>query len=497
MEGLTNTTILWRGSSGGSIVYGNPPAKCMNLVAKPKSESVELTWKDPDDIIVPGSNNIKWSQTVIVRKIGSAPTDINDGVIAIISNIRNQYEMRPFIDSGLINHTEYFYAAFSCSEDGLYNTESIYTSAIPIPYRVMTISINCSDSNPNTCGSYAVDAINMTPGKHVTEWDEFFGYKPCLFKDGKVVGYLNPNDYTQFENGEAADITSGNAGDVMIEFPRRGVKISKSNDILNVSMTNDPDNPEFTYYAHTRENVRKEYFYVGAYLGYIDSSNKLRSLSGKSLTYSDDSYVLSTMRNGAVNTGTSYFNIGFYQYTFIQAMYLLQYKGNLNSQNAHGFGYCGASNISKSGNTNNKGMMYGSSSDTDHIKLFGIEDLWGNLACVIDGCYMNSDEDLLITSNNNDFGSTNMYKKYNFVADYTGGGYIRTVTRSSETGFIPSNLSGSLSTYFCDHGDHRAGYPAMVGGNYHSGAEAGIFFFSFEYKISATRSETGGRLCYL
>ena len=50
----------------------------------------------------------------------------------------------------------------------------------------------------------------------------------CLFKDGGVVvGYLNPNNYAQFEDGSAADITSGTDGDVMVEFPKMYIKISR------------------------------------------------------------------------------------------------------------------------------------------------------------------------------------------------------------------------------------------------------------------------------
>ena len=52
--------------------------------------------------------------------------------------------------------------------------------------------------------------------------------KPCLFKNGAVVGYLNPDNFAQFADGTAADITSGNNGDVMIEIPKTGYKISKS-----------------------------------------------------------------------------------------------------------------------------------------------------------------------------------------------------------------------------------------------------------------------------
>lgn len=108
------------------------------------------------------------------------------------------------------------------------NSDNLATSISSIgtneeKYRTMTVLIDTTNSNPNTCCSYADDAVNMAVGS--SEWDTFFGHKPCLFKNGEVVKYLNPNDYTKDVDGNDVDITSGDAGDVMIEFPLRGKSI--------------------------------------------------------------------------------------------------------------------------------------------------------------------------------------------------------------------------------------------------------------------------------
>ena len=163
-------------------------------------------------------------------------------------------------------------------------------------YKVMTVVINEADSNPATCCSYADDAVNMQSGASANaQWQEFFGYKPCLFKNGQVVGYLNPNDYSKFEDGSSADITSGDAGDVMIEFPRRGIRSVKDGNTIRISMTDAPNDPDFKYYAHQRGTVSKDAFYIGAYVGtYANNSSetssstsiKIRSLSGHKLVRS-------------------------------------------------------------------------------------------------------------------------------------------------------------------------------------------------------------------
>ena len=52
--------------------------------------------------------------------------------------------------------------------------------------KVMTVVIDQSNSNPETCITYADDAVGMTSGS--SEWDDFFGHYPCLFKNGVEVG---------------------------------------------------------------------------------------------------------------------------------------------------------------------------------------------------------------------------------------------------------------------------------------------------------------------
>ena len=243
---MANNILYSIGGSSGStsIIDKYPPNPVTDFMAEPKSESVQLTWTDPEDLELVDGTVVKWAYTRIVRKAGSVPADINDGTVVINNSIKNQYQTDPYIDHGLTNGTTYYYVAFSVSETSGINTEGPVVEATPITYKIMTVVINEADGNPATCCTYADDAVSMSSGKEATEWADFFGYKPCLFKDGQVVEYLNPNDYTKFENGYLADITSGDAGDVMVEFPRRGVKISKSGDTVTVSMTDDPDNPD-------------------------------------------------------------------------------------------------------------------------------------------------------------------------------------------------------------------------------------------------------------
>lgn len=471
------------------------PKPCYNFTAKATDSCVALKWSDPEDYTTTDGYLVEWASTRIVRKTGSYPVDENDGTVVVTSTTRNQYQSTAFTDSGLTNDTTYYYRAFPCSTDGIYNHEAVQVSAIPIPWKIMTVTLNLANSNPATCGSYADDATSMTSGKTVAAWQEFFGYRPCLFKNGKVVGYLNPDDYTKFVDGSTADITSGSAGDVMIEFPRRGVKISKSGKVVTVSMTNNPNNTDFNYYAHRRGSVDKDYFYLGAYIGYVTGS-KLRSLSGKNPSAN---YTLAQYDTYGKALGTGYGCIGYYQYLYLQVMYTLQYKGSLNSQSVHGQGYSD-SVIHASGGGNTKGLMYGATNTGSVLKIFGIEDLWGNAWQIINNFYVTSGFHIATTTDDTITDTSKYTDRGSFGGSATADGYITDVLGTSETGFIGSygNYKGSGTTYFCDTCSVDAKCVLYVGGC-NAGDGYGIYHLC---AINWTRTgntgeRTGSRLGYL
>ena len=464
------------------------------------NNSIELMWEDPDDYTLADSTTIKWSYTRIVRKTGSYPINECDGTVIIESSVKNQYKTTPFVDTGLTNGTEYYYAAFTCNTYGVFNRKPIHTSGTPIQYRIMTVNINLKNSNPSTCGSYADNANEMHGGKSASEWKDFFGYKPCLFKNGTVVGYLNPDDYTKFEDGSSADITSGNAGDVMIQFPRRGLKISKANNILTVSMTDNPNDTNFTYYAHQRGSTNKDYFYIGAYLAYSNITS-VRSLSGKSPFTNSSPYSLSYMYGVAVKSGTGYGLMSFYQYVFIQAMYILQYRGNCDSQRQHGKGMCGGASHN-TGSGDQSGVMFGDTSkEGKPLKLFGIEDLWGNLEQILNGItitYPNCD---IYTTTDDRITDMSKYENIGRCGSADGfNGYMNECVGNNKFGFLPiyNGTKGSGSTYFCDRVNINCDYSTagfLIGGFWSAADEYGIFYCKVEDQYIETGE--GIRLQYL
>lgn len=476
----------------GSTGSGVKPLNVVNPSLSVGNGNITVLWGDPEDTTIDGTVMAEWQGTKLVYKVGAYPTNVNDGTLAVDNQVKNQYKTTGFTINNLTNGETYYFALFPYSTDGVVNTnEENRLSGSPQAYRVMTVVIDQSNSNPETCITYADDAVGMTAGS--SDWDSFFGHYPCLFKDGAEVGKLNPNDFTKFEDGTDADITSGNAGDVMIAFPKLGYKISTSGDIVTVSMTDNPNAEGYCYLAHTRGTTVKDKFYLGAYKGYVTSS-KLRSLSDKTPTTNT---TIGNFRTQAQANGSGYDQSAFNQLIFRQCMYLLKYK-NLDSQTAVGQGYTNSNSASiATGGTNTKGMDYGETTGKLQMKLFGLEDFWGNVNEFIDGIFSNSSRNILTaTENFNDTGSGYTNRGASGFSSDTGG-YMSKVQGTSEKGFVLKEASGSATTYYCDYGYVYASRLACFGGNWGDGASAGAFRLYVILSASGSNSSISARLMYL
>jgi hypothetical protein len=478
--------------TGGS---GIPPSNVINPSIQVGNGQLTIKWTDPNDTVVDGQTISTWAGTKLLRKAGSFPTDEKDGVVLVDNKVRGAYASTGFVDSGLTNGTTYYYQLFPYDDLGAVNKNTANRlSAAPQPFKIFGIRIDLTNSNPASAVTYTDDAVGMTAGS--SAWDSmpiFKDIKPCVLKNGVVQYYLNPSDFTKKADGSAADITSGNDGDVMIEIPKTGFSITTNGNYIDVKVTDNPNNAAFKYYAHSRaaEGDRQK-LYIGAYKGYKDGSNKLRSLSGKTPTVSQ---TIGTFRTQAQANGSGYGMLSFYPLTLIQCLYLIKYK-NLDSQTALGQGYTGGSAAQSTGATNTAGMCYGSTSTTSRIKLFGIEDFWGNVWEWIDGLFCDSSRNIKTAFQGfNDTGNGYTSRGQGATSDISG--YMSKPQGTSEAGFIAKEVSGSNTTYFADYAGLFAGCLPVFGGDWSYGAGAGAFLLGVICSASDSGSNVGARLMYL
>ena len=366
---------------------------------------------------------------------------------------------------------------------------------------VYGVRIDTTDSNPETACEYTDNAVGMLAahgnngafngGDWLTRYP-FNSIRPCLFKNGAVVGYLNPDNFAQFENGTDADIESGDAGDVMIEIPKFYYKIGRNGNYVEVKIANALM-AGFTDYAFSYKGESKDKFYIGAYLGYKDSNNKLRSLTGKTVT---GNITIGAARTAAQANGAGYEQLSFNKLTALQVLYVVMFK-NLNSQAALGQGYTSASNFRDTGATDEKGMTYGTNtaaSADDTVKFLGIEDFYGNLYQWVDGYVSGNNIVLVADGNFNDTGDGYESHARHGSVSYS---YIKDVEGDNILAFTPKTGGASTTTYYADYGHiGNSAYVPSFGGGYGGGAYAGAFRLVCDYSASSAYPHFGTRLTF-
>ena len=345
------------------------------------------------------------------------------------------------------------------------------------------------------------DAIGMTPGYNGWKDTELMqSIKPCLLKeDGTVNYYIQKDNYTLKEDGNSSTLT-GEDGDVMVEIPLIGYKLWQEDNFQYVSITTAPNKEKdgYCYYAHSLDNEKDcDKIYIGAYLGYRSGNikDKLHSCSG---VYPIGGNNLTRFRNYA-DKGTGYSIVSFFPYTLLQCLYVIVYK-NLNSQVALGQGYTNAEGSTITGGTNSNTFCYGTTSSTQQIKLFGIEDFYGNYGQLLDGLYYDSSNYNIKTDYRNsaftgDDGNNFQFETKSSTIN-SPFGYIREIEGTNTSGFVIKSDKGKNANYYCDYSRLDSSGFCFSGGWYIHNSLAGIFLLYVNGDSSASTIGVGARLMY-
>ena len=361
--------------------------------------------------------------------------------------------------------------------------------------KIYGIRIDMNNLDPESAVTYTDDAIGFyalscdgsTGVCNYGSWKDIitnvFGCRPCLYKDGVNVGYLNPDNYAQYENNTVADITSGSAGEVMVEFKKTWYKYAVSGNILTFQVaTYDRSADGFVCSAFKSMDgnaTEKDYMYYGAYEGYsMAGDNKCHSLSGKNMLNNDWSYTV--YRTNCKALGSSYGMEDWVKRYYILGLLMLITKTR-GIQAAIGDGRCETDSTINSGTMDTKGLFYGLN-DGGHVgvKAFGIENLWGNLWNWCDGIIVLSSSTLRLKEcpPYNDIGSG-----YASIADgVTRGSWLYpTAYKAALNGavIVASSAQSDASLGWCDGVgiDPYALRVTLVSGGFFSGlADAGPFY---------------------
>ena len=346
--------------------------------------------------------------------------------------------------------------------------------------------------------------MNFGGSFHYGNWaNAFFMPRSCMLKfDGTVDYYLNEDDETKKEDGTASDVANINyGGNAMVEWGKIYFGFKGDADGNGYTfIVSDYSDEGIDCYCNIDENKNEiDHFYTPKYFGSNDSSNRLRSISGQSNYVSQTG---TTELSHAKANGNGWSTECYGDWTLIKHLLVLMSK-SLNIQAKYGYGRCSTSNSTAigQGTMNGKGRFWGDSSQTNSVKIFGMENWYGNIWRRIEGYVTNSSGVQLVkmcygtrdgsTADGYSTGGTG-YVSMGTTSGTSGSG-IQTMHVNEKCGVVPKALTGNTSptTYFSDGHWYSNSCYAIVGGYWYNGLPVGAFCSAVNNAVSVADPDIG------
>ena len=518
----------------------NPIGGIQRRRIKRSGSAVSLYWADPDDILVGcgyrdnGTVKVSWESTTIVKKEGSVPTSVTDGTVVVVSDVKNQYEKTPFVDTQS-DSENWYYRAFPKSTAGAYCTETfrnVFEENV-----VYGFVIDETNSDENTSVSYMSDCDNADFERSYMDftndtwvwggWESaFFLPRPCMLKyGGDVDYYLSVNDNTKREDGvTASDVANINyGGNAMMEFPKVFYKATKVDGRIHVWVSNEKWDDGFECWSCLKaDGTYSDHFYMPIYEGYKDSSNRLRSMcpANTKRTYSTTATQEKTYANA---NGEGWSTTLWADEELVRVLGVLMCR-RLNFQLAVSNNIWSSQTSPKInlGAGNTKGMFYGVKTTDASVasKFFGMENWWCHiwrrcqgLNCVNRVVYVKMTKHRLDGSNCDDFITSD--ESADYVNRYINTGvtvcsgsssWITKMNGYTKNGlaaqrfsavFLPIAIGGSETTYYSDGMWSSDGVRGCIlGGSVNNGSIGGLFAICVDRAPSHTVTYLGASLSY-
>lgn len=379
--------------------------------------------------------------------------------------------------------------------------------------------IDSNESDPMEAVTYLEDAVGMKPA-HMNystgtfdygSWeDAFFMPKPCMLKyDGTVNYYLDPNDYSKKEDGTASDVADDTyEGNAMMEWGRDGRQIwykvvPDEDDNTSASIYFSDYKLDEGFHAwsfiNNQGNLVK-HFYTPIYNGSLDSDGKLRSISGKANTdlcqnKTAPQEITAAELNNPDEDKLWYTEV--FSDTLLIDLLLVLMGKSLDTQEVFGNGVVNSGSTAAAmigtGTMDDKGLFFGANDMASGVKVFGIENFWGNQNRRVAGLVSVSralkykltrgTEDGSVATDYNTTGADYLDSGVAFTENQFG--YISGLTFTEDGAMFMSKFTGSNKTYYADYGGVLNGTNyASRGGNCDYGLSDGAFFCSLDYAAS-------------
>ena len=483
------------------------------------TDRVRITVSLPLDTTIDNQTLCSIAGAVIRRKSGSYPEDEFDGDL-----VQNVTENGPIYDTNVVFGNTYYYAAFPYTKQGVYNRNKANRAVVTVVRYayIFGFDLTMSEDDPEDRVVYpsGVDNTSYTPAAmafgsvfNYGDWPsnagELFMPKPCMLNyDGSVAYYLSPSDYTKKADGvTASDVANTSfGGNAMMEWPKIFTKRWTSDGIYHFRCSDIAMDEDWDCWCNYDINDHEiDHFYTPIFFGSL-IGGKLRSISGQSNSVSktaanEISYALANNPTGK----NIWYTENLADRLLIQDLLTMMAKST-NTQSKYGSGRSDSSNTAAigQGTMNTKGLFWGSNDQTSGVKVFGMENWWGNLWRRTAGWInVNGTQKIKITRGTHDGSVATDYNldgaNYLTIAGATpagtSGGYINT-TKGLNYGRLPITASGSATTFECDgwwFNNAQSNY-AVVGGSWDYALLVGGFSVALNRAPSFASADLGAAL---
>lgn len=269
-----------------------------------------------------------------------------------------------------------------------------------------TFTISRTEKEDMSSGrTYSDDAAWLTAGSG--DFDDFFWYSAVLLNTSWVETAEMKQTQGTF-TGTMSNLWNITSWDnVMIKFPRRWIKMTKSWSTITLSITQKPNASWYQYYAFTKGWTAKNQMYLWAYM-WVYNGTDLHSRSWQPVK--SDRYTTprinymdySTAALAANRTWTWYLWESWYMRQYVIALYMMKYWSPYWAdtvgtwRNGSGYWHTTWATDGISGAT----CATDKTSTSWVIRLFWLEDFWWNVDEFLTCCSRSSDK--IYASPNND-----------------------------------------------------------------------------------------------
>lgn len=528
----TSTTFADTGASAtGTYYYAAFPYTTQGVYNRNKANRVVVNEPEPMEVFSAKSVYVSATDTVRVDITAELPSGVAGAVIRKSTTgyptgetdgelFKNITADGTYQDTNVVVGVVYYYAAFPYTSTGAYNRSEANRTSVTPKKRDYLFGYDLvkATSSPTGRVTYPSDvdnadftpaAMNFTSGVFnyggwAFEPGEKFMPRPCMLTYAGVVDqYLNPDDYTKKVDGSSSDVANTSfGGNAMMEWPKIYTKRWEENGVYHFRCSDTPQDDDWDCWCnYDRNNNQIDHFYTPIYFGSLVSS-KLRSISGASNSVSTTAANEITY---AKANGDDWYTEVLADRLLLQDLLVMMARST-ECQTAFGYGRCKSSNSSAiaPGTMNTKGMFWGSNDQTSGVKVFGMENVWGNLWRRTAGWInANGTQKVKLTRGTHDGSTATDYNTdgsgYISVASTTpsgtSGGYI-SLMKTEAYGRLPVTASGSSSTYEADGLWYDNGHVdyASVGGNWGNGLMVGPFCATLPIAASYSTSDFGAAL---